>query len=299
MSVKSKSAKKKPAVKKATAKKVTAKKTTKKATAKKSVAKKATPVKASKKKVSAVKAGVKKSSMKKATAKKSTASKVPSALPGTKLIKAFQSAQMETKKLLAPASKKVAQLKQQFANAAKKLKTEQENINKLEQKHKDKPGVGVAKQLNSAKNKFKATSSTHSKAENAHNVAAASLAKLQNHYDKICHLEKGFKQGNTTWDQQNAHVGKVQPVVKINPVNKNKPNTSTVVGTSNKASNMAAKPSNNAANNKAKSAVSNLDNDNVWTKFDANKEGSVFAKLDKLADYDSSNDADKDQWRKS
>ncbi len=304
MSVKASKTKKKPVAKKATVKKVTSKKKSaaKKPVAKKSVAKK-TVVK---------KAVTKKSNMKKTTAKKvkvvkKSTSKKPAGLPGLKLAQAYQTAQAETKKLLAPMTKKAAQLKQQHANAQKKLKTEQEKFDKIEQKHRDKPNKAVAKQLASAKNKVKLATTVHDKLHNLFNNASSEHAKMQNHLDKMVHLEKNFKQLNTTWDQQNAHVGKQVTAPKAANTNVNKNNQTKVagvVGTSNKASvavqnNQVNQANQTNKNNKAaKSNVNlNLEKDNTWTKFDQNN--SVFSKLDKLADYDSERDGNDKEWRKS
>jgi len=309
MSVKA-SKSKKPVAKKASAKKATAKKklSTKKPVkkpVKKAVAKKTTAKKAVSKKTVG-----KKSPAKKSVAKKSS-SKKPAGLPGLKLAQVYQVVQAETKKLLAPLTKKASQLKQHHANAQKKLKTEQDNLNKLEQKHTEKPGKALAKQVASAKNKVKLAASNHDKALNASHSATSEHAKMQNHLDKMMHLEKNFKQLNTTWDQQHSHVGKPVAAPKAantnagSSMNKNMQNN--VVGSSNKpnpaAQNKQQSNQSNQANknnqaNKTKVNL-NLEKDNAWTKFDQNKDHSVFAKIDKLADYDSDKDADdNDKWRK-
>lgn len=270
MSVKSK---KKPAVKKTTVQN----KTTSKPALKKPAAKKVASSKSAKSsKVAKVTKNAKATKVSKSSANKP--------LPGSSLSKAYQSAHAETKKLMVPANKKASTAKQAWMNSAKKLKNEQDNLSKLEQKHSAKPSNALAKQVASAKNKVKLATSVHSKAQNAHNEAVSRVSHYQNHLNKLAHLEKTHRDSSAAWDKQNAVKTAAKPVSK----QASKP----VSGSNAKVD--SAKPKAKTGSNPAKTG---LTDERTWTKFDEGKD-NLFSKVDSLAQYDSELD-DADTWNKS
>ncbi|MBP9721834.1 MAG: hypothetical protein KBD64_01605 [Gammaproteobacteria bacterium] len=297
MSVKSK--------KKTTAKKSVAKpgkSTKKRTTAKKAVAKNKSSAAKSKSKSAAAKTAKRSaartgvaSKNSKSGKKTSSTSSSSSALPGTKLAQAYKTAYADTKKMMVPASKKANSAKQALTTAAKKLKSEQDNLAKLEQRHSAKPSAVLNKQVGSAKNKVKAAMSVHSKAEAAHNSAHSSLNNFQRHLDKLTHLEKTHKDAWASWDKQNSQTINV-PAKSSKPVS-SKP---TAQKTSKPAATGAKNNSNNnKSQNKNKSGstvFSNLDDDSSWTKFD---DKNLFSKVDSMAEYDSEKDDRDLPWQKN
>ncbi len=283
MSVKSK---KKPAVKKTTVQnKTTSKPALKKPATKKVAASKSAKASNANKvnKANKVGKGVKVTKNAKTT-KVSRTSATNKALPGSSLSKAYQSAHAETKKLMVPANKKASTAKQAWMNSAKKLKNEQDNLSKLEQKHSAKPSAALTKQVTSARNKVKLATSVHSKAQSAHDEAVSRVSHYQNHLNKLAHLEKTHRDSSAAWDKQNAVKTAAKPASK----QASKP----VSGSNAKVG--SAKPKAKTGSNPAKTG---LTDERTWTKFDEGKDG-LFSKVDSLAQYDSELD-DADNWNKS
>lgn len=150
-------------------------------------------------KTTAVKSVNKKVLPKKSATNKKRTSKKSSALPGAKLADYFNTIKKQTKSLVDSASKKVAATTRAEQNAAKKHKSIQDNLQKVEKRHSAKPNKLTASQVKSAKTRTQQANLAWRKHQDLSKQAKDSHSTYQNHLNKINHFHKLVTDADKNW----------------------------------------------------------------------------------------------------